>query len=106
MPTCSVLTCPARAGGMHRFPEDTAMRQRWIEFCGLGGARWVPLAASKVCSHHFLSADMTVSGRVKPKRVPQLLGSKRSSLSLTGSYLAVSDRSFSQPLSAFFGILQ
>jgi hypothetical protein len=102
MPTCSVLTCPARAGGMHRFPEDAVVRQQGIEFCGRG-ARWLPLAASKVCTLHFLPADLTVSGRVKPKRVPQLLGPKRSNLSLTGSYLAVSDRSFSQvPLSAFF----
>jgi hypothetical protein len=76
MPTCSVLTCPARAGGMHRFPEDAAMRQQWIEFCGRGTG-WRPLAASKVCTLHFLPADLTVSalsGRVKPKRVPQLLG--------------------------------
>jgi hypothetical protein len=100
MPTCSVLTCPARAGGMHKFPEDKAVRQLWIEFCGRG-ARWLPLAASKVCTLHFLPADLTASGRVKHKRVPQLLGPKRSSLSLTGSYLAVSDRSFSQPLVPF-----
>jgi hypothetical protein len=100
MPTCSVLTCPARADEMHKFPEDEAVRQLWIEFLGRG-ARWLPLAASKVWALHFLPAELTVSGRVKPKRVPQLLGPKRSSLSLTGSYLAVSDRSFSQPLMPF-----
>jgi hypothetical protein len=101
MPTCSVLTCQARAGGMHRFPEDAAVRQQWIEFCGRG-SRWLPPGASKVCTLHFLPADLTVSGRVKHKRVPQLLGPKRSNLNLTGSYLAA-DMSFSQvPLSDFF----
>ncbi len=106
MPTCSVLTCQTRAGGMHRFPEDAAVRQQWIEFCGRG-TRWLPLAASKVCTLHFLPADLTSSGRVKHKRVPQLLGPKGSSLSLAGSYLAEPNRSFSQvPLSAFFDILQ
>jgi hypothetical protein len=102
MPTCSVLTCQTRAGGMHRFPEDEAVRQQWIEFCGRG-ARWLPLAASKVCTLHFLPADLTASGRVKHKRVPQLLGPKGSNLCLAGSYLAKPDRSSSQvPLSAFF----
>jgi hypothetical protein len=102
MPTCRVLTCQTRAGGMHRFPEDAAVLQQWIEFC-VRGARWVPQAASKVCTLHFLPADLTASGRVKHKRVPQLLGPKGSNLSLAGSYLAESDRSFSQvPLSAFF----
>ncbi len=106
MPTCSVLTCQTRAGGMHRFPEDAAVRQQWIKFCGRGTG-WLPMAASKVYTLHFLPADLTVSGRVKHKRVPQLLGPKRSNLSLTGSYLAKSNRSFSQvPLSAFFGTLQ
>ncbi len=102
MPTCSVLTCQTRAGGMHRFPEDAAVRRQWIEFCGRG-PRWLPLSASKVCTLHFLPADLTASGRVKHERVPQLLGPKGSNWSLAGSYLAEPDRSFSQePLCAFF----
>ncbi len=97
MPTCSVLTCQARNGGMHKFPEDSEVRKQWIEFCGRD-LRWVPGPSSRMCSLHFSPADLTISGRVKSKAVPQLLSSlsAKSSRKRAGMDPAESNKRFCQ----------
>jgi len=95
MPTCCVLTCQTRNGGMHKFPEDPELRKQWIEFCGRG-QRWVPGASSKLCSLHFSPSDLS-SGRVKARAVPQLL-SPKSSLKRCGEDLTEANKRLCQVL--------
>ena len=79
MPTCCVVTCQTRNGGMHKFPEDPELRKQWIEFCGRG-QRWVPGASSKR------------SGRVKARTVP------KSSLKRCGEDLTEANKRLCQVL--------
>jgi hypothetical protein len=72
MPSCSVISCRSRTNKMHKFPEDLHLRLQWIAFCGREFG-WVPRPKSKICSVHFLPSDITWTGRVKEKAVPQII---------------------------------